>query len=105
MKYSDCRFKYERKELLREKLGTNAAWALRGLVRIYELQTADEQACGHTREYNEVGFSGVDGEILSSFAEQYQNKGFLSPAQMKILFSKMPKYWRQLDNIAQVEAA
>lgn len=105
MKYTDCKFKYERKELLREKLGTNRAWALRALVRIYELQTSDEQASGHTREYNEVGFSGVDGEILSSFAEQYKEKGFLSKKQMDILFGKMPKYWRQLDNISQAEAA
>jgi len=105
MKYGDCKFKYERIALLKERLGTSAAWALQGLVRIYEYQTADEQACGHTREFNSVGFSGVDGELLSSFAEQYQEKGYLSKKQMALVFKKMPKYAKQLDGVAQTKAA
>ncbi len=101
MKYQDCKFKYERIALLRERLATNLRWATKGLVRIYEFQTADEQASGHTRVYNNVGFSGVDSEILSSFAERV-NKGYnLSPKQQIVLFKLMPKYAKQLDGVAQ----
>lgn len=105
MKYTNCKFKYERIALLKERLRSNAEWALRALIRIYEYQTADEQLCGHTREHNHVGFSGVDGELLSSFAEQYQKKGYLSKKQMALVFKKMPKYAKQLDGIAQLKAA
>lgn len=101
MTYQDCRFKYERIAFLKEKLATDQRWAVRGLTRIYEFQTADEQAIGMTREYNDVGFSGVDAEILSSFAEQVLRGRTLSPKQMAIVFKKMPKYARQLDSVAQ----
>ena len=101
MKYSEAQFKYQRIEIMRENLSTNASWALRGLIRIFELQTAEEQNSDITVEHNGVGFSGVDAEILSSLAKQYQRRGSLSSKQMDLLFKKMPKYAKQLDNIAQ----
>lgn len=84
------------KEFVRNQLGSNKVWALKGLLKIYEFQTEDEKYYESTREHNNVGFTGVDGEILSSFASQYKQRGFLSPKQMNLLFKKMPKYWKQI---------
>jgi hypothetical protein len=82
--------------MYRTKLADNPAWALRGLVKVYEMQTADEQEMEATTEHNGVGFTGVDGEILTSFAKQYIARGTLSPKQMALLYKKMPKYAKQL---------
>jgi hypothetical protein len=82
---------------VKTQLGTNKTWATKSLVRIFkENQTADEQTSEITRHDNGIGFSGADGEILSSFAKQFIKKGFLSDKQMKIVFKKMPKYWNQV---------
>ena len=81
---------------IKNQLATNPAWALRALVKLYERQTADEQATGHTANLNGIGFSGVDSEILSSFAVQVNNGKNLSAKQMAIVFKKMPRYHRQV---------
>ena len=87
------------KNFLKNKLATDKAWALRGLTRIYEKQTLTEKAAQNTSELNGVGFSGADAEILSSFAEQYQRKGFLSEKQMALVLKKMPRYWGQIQTL------
>jgi hypothetical protein len=104
------------------KLAASHMWAIRGLVAIYAAQTADEQACETVSVDNGVGFTGIDGQILSSFAKQAEkkiawvkSKGYkvdysraLSPKQFALLFKKMPKYAKQLHNVvrgnAKVEA-
>ena len=88
---------------LKSKLGTDAGWALRALVKIYENQTADEQATGSTHFINGIGFTGVDAEILTSFAGQLNRRGFLTEKQMNIVFKKMPKYWGQILEISDQE--
>ena len=103
--YNELRYKYERIALLKERLASNLNWAKVGCQRIYEYQTADEKSTGDTREHNEVGFSGADGYILSSFAQQINAGTFVaSKKQRDILFHKMPKYAKQLDGIAQAKA-
>lgn len=81
---------------LKEQLATRDNQAIKGLLTIYSYQTNEEQDNGYTKEYNGVGFSGFDSEILSSFAEQYKAKGWLSPKQMNFVKKYMPKYARQL---------
>jgi len=106
--YATLKTKKARIQFLREMLACEYRWAVKGLVTIYKYQTADEQSCGDTMEHNGVGFTGADGEILSSFAKQVNAKRFAgSPKQLDILFKKMPKYAIQLDKIAQskLEAA
>lgn len=104
--YNELQYKYERIALLKEKLSSDARWAIEGCKRIYEYQTSSEQSSGTTQVWNNVGFSGADAEILSSFAEQMNAGRFVgSPKQMEILFKKMPKYAKQLDGIAQAKAA
>lgn len=93
----------QKKNFLKAKLGSNSKWAQNALLKIYEFQTSDEKEMECTHDHNDVGFTGVDGEILSSFAKQLQSKGFLSPKQMSILFKKMPKYWKQILSISDEE--
>lgn len=82
---------------LKVKLATEKSWALRALERIHaENQTAQEQACQTVVEDNGIGFTGCDGQILSSFADQYARRKSLSDKQMNIVFKKMPKYWKQV---------
>lgn len=84
--------------MYKEKLGSNAAWACAGLMRIYANQTADEQVGGYVAHNNGIGFVHTDAEILTSFAKQFEKNHRLSEKQMAILFKKMPKYARQLMN-------
>ena len=106
--YATLKTKKARIAFLREMLACELRWAIKGLVTIYKYQTEDEQRVGDTCEHNGVGFTGADGEILSSFAQQVNAKRFAaSEKQLNILFKKMPKYAKQLDIIAQskLEAA
>ena len=105
MEYSELKTKKEKMSYIRQRVGTNRTWATRALMCIYNLQTSDEQASGYTRNWNSVGFSGVDSEILSSFAEQVLKGRTLSQKQMAIVQKKMPKYSKQLMNIADAKVA
>ncbi len=93
----------QKKEFLKKKLGTNAHWAKRGLLKIFEFQTQEEQDHECTHDHNGVGFTGVDGEFLSSLAKQLLKYGKLSDKQMVHLFKKMPKYWKQILTISNEE--
>jgi hypothetical protein len=82
-------------------LNRNDLAVCRALVVIYERQTDSEKFSETTHDKNDIGFSGVDAEICTSFAKQYQSRGFLSPKQMVIARKKMNKYWKQLAEIAK----
>ena len=56
------------KDEIKEKLANDGRWLVRGLLAIYDRQTADEKAVGATVEDNGIGFNGADAEILSSIA-------------------------------------
>lgn len=88
--------KKEIKSYFKAQLATSAAWAIKGMLKIYEFQTNDEKAAETTRYNNDVGFSGCDANILSSFCQQIERGRTLSPKQMALVFKKMPKYWSQL---------
>ena len=97
MSYTELKFKKDRIAYIKEQVKVDARWAIRGLLRIYEDQTAEEQNAGHTHDHNGVGFTGVDGEILSSFASQIEKGRNMSPKQMALIYKKMPKYAAQLE--------
>lgn len=99
--YEQLTTKTARKEFIRGKMEGNAVWVIKGLIAIYKYQTMEEQHIGCTREDNGVGFSGVDSEILSSFAEQVNKKRNLTIKQLAILHRLMPKYAGQLVKIAE----
>jgi hypothetical protein len=88
--------KAELTSYIKSQLSTNPSWAVRALVKVYSLQTVDEQVTGQTSNLNNAGFNGIDSKILSSFAEQVNKGRNLSPKQMSILFKKMPRYHRQV---------
>jgi len=75
---------------------TNDKAAVKALLTIYSYQTQSEQAVDATTDQNGVGFTGVDAEILSSFAKFYQRTGFLTNKQMELLKRRITKYTRQL---------
>ena len=87
---------------LKRRLATDDRWALRALTLVYRNQTADEQNAQQTIEHNGIGFSGPDAEILSSFAQQYQRRGRLSPKQMNLLKRKIPSYAKQVAHVADM---
>lgn len=91
------------KQMIREKLELSNVWVIRGLLAIYKYQTESEKVAGQTREDNEVGFNGVDSIIMSSFAQQWTTRGFLSPKQWTIARKKVMKYAGQLAKIANGE--
>jgi hypothetical protein len=81
---------------VKNQLSTNPAWATRAIVKLWQRQTADEQASQSTGHDNGVGFNGTDAFILSSFAEQINKGRTLSPKQLAIAFRKLPKYSKQI---------
>ena len=96
--------KVQIEKFLKEELSSNRAWALRALVRIYDFQTADEKISGGTYYINNVGFTGADGEFLTSLAKQWKEKNFLTVKQMAFVYKKMPKYWNQIWGISNQQA-
>lgn len=84
------------KEKIQALLDRNDEAVYRAMLRIYDRQTRTEQAYQATTDWNSVGFTGVDGEIMSSFTEAYKKYGRLTVKQMTIARKKMKKYWKQL---------
>lgn len=87
-------------DYIKEKMATDDRWVIRGMLAIYKRQTENEKMIQDTRERNGVGFNGVDGQIMSSIAEFYLNRNYVTPKQMVIVRRKMNKYAGQLAKIA-----
>ena len=86
------------KEYMKTKLSSDTLWALRGLMVVYSNQSAEEQAAEFTKHQNGIGFTGTDGNFLTSLAKQYKNRKCLSQNQMHCLLKSMSKYWKQILN-------
>ncbi len=103
-KFNELKFKKDKLARIRELLaGTdeiNIEANLRGLLRIYQLQTISEQTIEFTSDENGVGFTGFDGEFLTSLAKQFIESGSLSAKQFISLKKSMKKYAGQLLKIA-----
>lgn len=93
------------KDMIKELIQTNDKAVVRALLVIYNYQTESEKACGETRFDNGIGFNGVDANILTSFAEQVNTRGFLSPKQMMIARKKMLKYSGQILRHMELQTA
>lgn len=100
------------RKMVADNLRESDKWLLRGIVAIFMKQTEDEKTSEQTKYDNGVGFSGVDSQILSSFAKRiivhgqekhprYQSP--LSERQLVIARRLMPKYSLQLVRIAKVK--
>ena len=85
---------------IRANLEASDKWLCHGLIAIFNKQTEDEKQDGRTSHDNGIGFNGVDAEILTSYAMQYKERGFLTPKQIALTRKKMLKYSGQLVKIA-----
>jgi hypothetical protein len=81
---------------IRAQITARPEQAQKAMMKIFANQTEDEQQAEATNHHNNVGFTGQDAKILSSFAKQYQRKGWLSDKQNAILMKKIGKYAGQL---------
>lgn len=95
--------KKELRAFLKTKLESDARWTLRALEFVYDHQTDAEKSVEATTEFNGVGFSGADGEFLSSLARQYKERGRLSEKQMQFVFKRVPKYTNQIFKLKENE--
>lgn len=87
-------------EEIRNLLNTNDLMVCKSVVKIFEKQTEDEKQSDGTSHNNGVGFNGTDAFIMSQYAKQYIDKGYLSPKQLVIARKKIIKYAGQLTRIA-----
>lgn len=85
---------------IRHLVATNDKVLVGALMKLYAEQTSDEQANGETRHNNGRGFNGTDSKFLSSVAEFYKKRGFLTDKQKACVRRKLAKYNRQLTRLA-----
>ncbi len=91
------------KEEIKNLLLTKDIMVVKSLVKLYQLQTLDEQRAGETTHQNGVGFNGTDSQFLSSCARFAMQTGYLSPKQIAIVRRKIIKYSGQITKIANGE--
>lgn len=111
MCFTELKTKKARIEFIRGKLQTDDRWALKGLLTVFDNQTEDEQRSESVQEHNGIGFTGIDGEIMTSFAKRAISKGvrqalankepvsidaIFTPSQAAIFRRKIGKYAVQL---------
>ena len=101
--YSDLTKDKDRVVFIKEKLATDDRWLIRGLLKIYEQQTADEQATRTTRVTNAIGFSAFDADFLTGMAKRVQDGYMLTPKQQIATRKAMAKYAGQLVRIARLK--
>ena len=92
--------KKAKKVFIKNKLSTNSKWASHALIEVYNLQNFNEQLFKNSNDKNKLGFTKFDADLLTSFAEQYEQKKFFTDKQYKVLFNRMPKYWLQILKIS-----
>lgn len=83
-------------ELIKAVLITNQEQREKALIKIYNRQTQDEKSAEATKYHNNIGFTGADAMILTSFANQLLTKKYLSEKQQFILTKKIVKYAGQI---------
>ena len=91
------------REQIRTLLESNPRMVERSLVKLYERQTADEQASLSTKHENGQGFNAFDAEFLSSLATQVIGGRTLSHKQLAAARKALKKYVGQLTAIANGE--
>jgi len=87
---------------LKLQLSTNSKWASIALVKVLQNQTSYEQTIKGTVQKNNVGFTSADAAILTSIAQYYMQYQCLSERQLEVVFDRMPKYWRQILAVSDI---
>jgi hypothetical protein len=70
------------------------------LLSMYERQTDGEQCTHETHVVNGIGFNAIDANILSSIANFYIERKFITRKQLQVTAKKLQRYKRQLLEIA-----
>lgn len=91
-------------EEIKDVINRNDRQLCLAIVQIYNCQTEDEKLSKETSHDNGIGFNAFDSEILSSFAEQYLERGSLTKRQIEVARKKMQKYSKQLAKLANEQA-
>lgn len=99
------RNKKEAKQRIHEVLATNDRQVGEALRVLLSYQVAGEREAKCAAYVNGMGFNSGDAEFLTSLAEWYVEKGFLSPRQLELARKKLPKYWNQLRLYAEDRAS
>jgi len=89
---------------LKLKLSTDLAFAKMAILIVYGNQTLGEQCAAITSDANGIGFTGCDAEILTSFAQRIERKGFFSTKMNQIVLRKAPRYWKQILPLVREDA-
>lgn len=92
-------------ETIRALLSERADAVEQGILRLYEMQTAEERVTHSTYDANGMGFNLYDADFLSSLAERikYSDRPLgrrLSPRQLAVGRRRVMKYAGQLAGIA-----
>jgi hypothetical protein len=88
------------KDQIKYMLLNNNKWLCRGILALYDLQTALEKNRQHTNEINGVGFNQPDAPFLSEVARLLIAGKTLTQGQLNYARKKMIKYSGQLCRIA-----
>lgn len=102
MKYAELTTKKAKIAYIKEMISTNQKWALRSLETIHKFQDVDEgdQAC----ILNGVGFNKFDAPFMCEMADLLKRGIVPSHRQMAAIQRVMPKYARQLMEVADNNA-
>jgi hypothetical protein len=93
------------RNIIADKLQNDDKWLYRGIVAIYERQTADEQQAETTNHHNAKGFNGTDAKFGTSLAKQILAGRTLTVNQAQAARKMMRKYAGQLVKCAKEKAA
>lgn len=89
------------KEKLIHKIKTHRGWAATALIAVWKRQTAEEQRIKSVIFSNGKGFNSCDVFILSKISEYCLSTHRLTDRQWAIVRRRLPKYWKQLLEIAE----
>lgn len=101
LSFNDLEKDKEKIEYIKHRLMYSDPWLLRALIVLYNNQTEDEKYKKDTKYKNGIGFNATDALILTNLAEQYIEKNWLSEKQIKICRRLIPKYSKQLNELAK----
>ena len=89
---------------IRAKLLVDPAWIEAAILRLYELQTSDEQAAKMTGHTNCQGFNKPDASRMSFVATFLRNGGHLTQKKaLEVYGPRLGKYAGQLAKIARAK--
>lgn len=88
---------------INDLLCTNNRAVIRGLLAIDKGHKENNLALQEGKELNNIDFNHEDYDLFISFVDFYNNYGYLSPKQIKILRKELMKYIPQLTMIANKE--